>query len=413
MPTNPLTLTDLLSLNNMGAYYEHKVLTEAPYLSENYFPAQKIGSNALKYLQTSVSAPVLANASNYDAQSLPTNRDDFQEQLFSTQFFRDESVLNESDIMEIEQAYANNDDAYLATLIGNLFDDKTKGLSSMRARREWLGMQALMNGKIDMHSNGIHLQLDYGGKQEFQQDATTDWSDAKEANVMKDIRMALDEMRKFGLKPNQIIMNTNTFRWLQSSEKLKSTVPTQNINIANGELFDSQVGDFFAQIFKLNIVCYDGQYQDSDVDDRQHSNQGFHSYIPDGKVVLMNAPLPDAAFLIPTSLARPVVTTGGGMQTVGKMNFAPTPEEYGMRSGKFPAGSVQLFDTGVAFHEYQNDKYYRTEDITSMNVLPSLEGATQIFRMNVTGQSSDNGSAPKTDNSQSNGNSGQTTPPKA
>lgn len=396
-----LTLDDILSLNNMGAYYEHKKLTEAPYLSESYFPAQKIGSNALKYLQTNVSAPVLANASNYDAQSLPTNRDDFQESLFQTQFFRDESVLNEGDIMQIEQAFANNDDGYLATLIGNLFDDKTKGLASMRARREWLGMQALMNGSIDMHSNGIHLKLDYGSKKEFQDTSNTDWSDKNEANIYKDVQHVLDTMRKFGIKPNQIVMNTNTFRWMQDSAKLKATVPTQNINIANGQLFDSQVGDFFAQAFRLNIVCYDGQYQDRDVDDRQHSNQGFHSYIPDGKVVFMNAPLPADDFLIPTSISRPVVTNGGGIQSIGKMNFAPTPEEYGMRSGKFQAGSVQLFDTGVAYHEYENEKYYRTEDITSMNVLPSLEGAMQIFRLTVSGQ---NNGQQQTDNNGGNGN---------
>lgn len=385
-------ISELVSPKTMGVLYKQDVLENPPYLSESYFKGQKIGTNVLKYLQTTSGAPTLAAASTLDAKPTPLNRGGFQDKFFKTQFFRITSVLTEQDLQDINNALQNGDTQYAATLIDKLYDDKTGGLNAMRARRNYLGMQAMVFGKIAMVSNGVRLNIDYGGDSDFYSSvdnkSNSDWSDHKNANPYLDIRNARDQMKRKGILPNQIVMNSTTFRWIQASEKMKATLPTQNINIANGELLEAQVVDFLKNTFKLNVVIYDGVFKDSDIG---NNSEQYNQYIPDGKVLLISAPLPDDSFILNGSSNSNTSAQGAANQQLGAMNFAPTPEELGMRNGHFNANELTFFDIGVTFRESYNKILVQTEDITSMNVLPSLEGANNIFRMNVASNVSDNG----------------------
>lgn len=395
------SFAELRSLQNMAAWYQRRVDALPPYFAESYLPDQAISSDSLKYLVSQVSAPVLAAASTYDASPTPSNRDAFQEKLMSTQFFRTSSTLTEEDEMKIQTALSGNQtDGYLQTVIKNLFNNQTNDALSMRARRNYLGTKAIIDAKIPLKVGGQTQIFQFDVKPDFQQESVTDWSNSKEANVYKDVKRVLKTMRQIGLIPNQAIMNDNTFEMIQNSDKLKNTVPSNNVNITDGILSESQVADYFKKEFKLAIVRCDDVYRESDL--KATDNAVLKQYIPDGKIAFVFAPLPDASFIVQgTNTSQvPNIRTG---EWLGHMNFAPTPEKVGLMSGRYNSNDVITFDTGVTFHKYMDQRLAREEDLTSMNVFPSLEGSQTIFRLTVSGQNTDSNDQ-KPDNKNDNGN---------
>ncbi|MGF7436768.1 major capsid protein [Lentilactobacillus senioris] len=369
-------IDELTNLKAMSVYYERKLLTLPPYLSESYFPATKIATDMLSYLTQKQGAPVMAKASTYDAQAIPMNREKFNKEYFQTNFFRSASALNETDLEEINRALFNGDDTLVKSLILGLFDDKTKMLLGMRTRREWMAMQALMTGKINLSSNGVNTLIEYATDEDLNSDVDVAWSDTTNANPIEDMRKAITAMKHKGITPNQVLMNDDTFRMLLNNERIKTTLWPANFDTSKMMMTEDQAVDFIVRNLHVIPVVYDQGF----VDEEATGTDKFTPFLTPGKVVLMNAP-------IPQQFAKTGSSSTGLVQSasvIGHMAFAPTPEELGLRNGKIASNTVQFFDTGVAYHEYFNDSLVQTEDLVSMNCLPSFEGSQSVFRLTIT-----------------------------
>lgn len=380
-------ISELLTLPNMAVYYERKVLTLPPYISESYFPATKIATDILSYLNKSQGSPVLAKASKYDAQPVPGNREPFGKEVFRTNFFRSKSVLNEQDLEELNAANIHGDDALLTSLLANMFDDKTQLLVNMRARREWLAMQALMLGKINLLSNGVKADVAYPSDQDFESTVKTSWTNTDDSDPITDMQAAIDIMKSKGQIPNQVLMNTATFRQIQNSERIKTSFYPSGVDVTKVRLKQDDVVDAIMSELHVVPVVYDQGF----VDQEATGTKNFTPYVPTGKIVLMNAPLPQGNYVMTGSTSTGATPSAN---IIGHMAFAPTPEELGARNGKIMPENIQIFDTGVAFHEYSNPQLVQTEDIVSMNVLPSFEGSRGVFRMDVNPAAASTGDTP-------------------
>lgn len=368
-------ISELTNLTAMAAYYERKVLTLPPYAGETYFPSTKIATDMLTYLNQKQGAPVLAQAAKYDAAAKPINRDEFAKETFATNFFRSASALNEQDLEEINRAMFNQDDQLVKSLIVSLFDDKTKLLLGMRSRREWMAFQALMTGKVELLSNGVESIVEYQTEPDFKSTVDTSWDDTQASNPIEDLRAAIKAMKRKGTTPNQVIMNDDTFTMIQHNEKVKATLYATNANTPQVILREDVVVDFIKSELHVIPVVYDQGFIDAEAT----GTTDFTPFIPAGKVVLLNGPVP-AQFAKTGSSNSGLVQSS---QVIGHMAFAPTPEELGVRNGKIASNAIQFFDTGVAYHEYFNDKLVETEDLVSMNVLPSFEGSRGVYRLTV------------------------------
>lgn len=378
MPENITNIGDIVNLQSLAVFYERKILTLPPYLTESYFPSIKIATDVLQYLSSTVNAPHLAASSKYDASPKPSNRKGFGKEIFSTNFFRTASAVNEKDLEDINRAFNDNDDSLMKSLIVKLFDDKSQELLNHRARREWMGMQALMNGEIKLKSNGVTNDVIYPTDEDFQSEVATYWTDTANSNPIKDLRNALDDMRKKGQFPNQVLMNTDTFRLIQDSESVKASLYMSNANAAKMQLTEGVVVDWIKSQLHVTPVVYDQGF----IDEEATGTLNFTPFVPDGKVVLLSAPIPSQFALAGTVTATAVQPA----QVLGHMSFAPTPEELGARAGRIDSNSVQILDTGVAYHECFNQKLVQSEDLVSMNCLPSFEGSKGVYRLTVTKQ---------------------------
>lgn len=368
------TIAEITGLPAMALYYVQKLKVMPPYAGETYFPATKIATDILSYLTKNQTAPKLAKASTYDASPVPINREGFEKEWFGTNFFRSTSVLNEADLEEINRAIYTNDDTLVKALIVQLFDDKTGQLLGMRTRREWMAMQAIMTGKVALQSNGVTRMVEYAKDPDFQGTAKIDWSDHDNSDPYTDIYKAIKTMKAKGIVPNQILMNDDTFQDLRNNERIKQTILPVGFDFSKIIISEDKVVDFIRSEFHVTPVVYDQGFEDEEAT----GTTGFTPFVTGDSVVLMNAPIP-AEFAKTGSSSATMPTTQG----IGHMAFAPTPEELGVRNGRIAANTIQIFDTGVAYHEYFNDKLVQTQDLVSMNCLPALEGSRAIFRLAV------------------------------
>ena len=361
-------IAEINTPKNMAAWYEQKILTMPPYIGELYFPSIKVQTDLLSYLMQNQRAPMLTAQSSYDSRPTPINRDKFEQKVMHTKFFRSAMAMNEKDLVELNQAIVNQDDSLVTTAIKKLFDNKVQPLLDMRARREWLDMQALVNGQISI--NPLEPTLIYESDSRLNLEASTDWTDTENSDPFKDITDAVDILKKtHGIVPNQILMNTSTLRLFRHNEKLKATLFANNANTKNMWLQESAVVNAMLDELHIVPVVYDQGYEDE--------NGTFYPYVPDGKVVIMNAP-------IPQSFAKNGGNTSTGVSTgqpVGHMAFAPTPEELQNQLGNIPSKDIQFYDTAVAYHEYFDQGLSQFQTMISMNCLPTLEGGRTIVRM--------------------------------
>lgn len=361
-------IAEINTPKNMAAWYEQKILTMPPYIGELYFPSIKVQTDLLSYLMQNQRAPMLTAQSSYDSRPTPINRDKFEQKVMHTKFFRSAMAMNEKDLVELNQAIINQDDSLVTTAIKKLFDNKVQPLLDMRARREWLDMQALVNGQISI--NPLEPTLIYESDNRLNLEASTDWTDTENSDPFKDITDAVDTLKKtHGIVPNQILMNTSTLRLFRHNEKLKATLFANNANTKNMWLQESAVVNAMLDELHIVPVVYDQGYEDE--------NGTFYPYVPDGKVVIMNAP-------IPQSFAKNGGNTSTGVSTgqpVGHMAFAPTPEELQNQLGNIPSKDIQFYDTAVAYHEYFDQGLSQFQTMISMNCLPTLEGGRTIVRM--------------------------------
>lgn len=361
-------IAEINTPKNMAAWYEQKILTMPPYIGELYFPSIKVQTDLLSYLMQNQRAPMLTAQSSYDSRPTPINRDKFEQKVMHTKFFRSAMAMNEKDLVELNQAIVNQDDSLITTAIKKLFDNKVQPLLDMRARREWLDMQALVNGQISI--NPLEPTLIYESDSRLNLEASTDWTDTENSDPFKDITDAVDTLKKtHGIVPNQILMNTDTLRLFRHNEKLKATLFANNANTKDMWLQESAVVNAMLDELHIVPVVYDQGYEDE--------NGTFYPYVPDGKVVIMNAP-------IPQSFAKNGGNTSTGVSTgqpVGHMAFAPTPEELQNQLGNIPSKDIQFYDTAVAYHEYFDQGLSQFQTMISMNCLPTLEGGRTIVRM--------------------------------
>ncbi|WP_338230796.1 major capsid protein [Lactiplantibacillus paraxiangfangensis] len=373
-----LNIDQLVTLKALAEWYDQKVLTLPPFLTESYFPGIKIGTDLVQYLVSHGEAPKLAKASTYDAQPVPVNREEFEKETFSTSFFRNTMALNENDLEELNRALFNSDDALVDTVLRRIFDDETKQLLGHRARREWMGMQALMTGEIKLASGGVKSSVTYQTRDGFNSTSNVKWTDTAKSTPIDDLQSAIDAMKKVGIVPNQVVMNTETFRLIQRNESVKATLLANNANTPNVRLTQSQAVDYLQTELHITPVIYDQGFIDKDAT----GNDDFTPYVPTGKIALFNAPIPEQFALTGTGSTGVV----DGTQPIGHMAFAPTPEELAVRNGELPGNTVQTFDIGVTYHVYYDQRMARKETLVSMNCLPTFEGSLGVFRMTVTDQ---------------------------
>lgn len=338
-----MSIFDLVTSQELTAYWEVISQNEAPYLLESLFPNDKKRGLDLKWIKGSKGLPAVLKTSAFDVQAIARPRIGFDKISTEMPFFKESTYIDEELRQELNMVLETGNQAYIDSVMNRVFDDEMQLLRAARASRERMRAQLLTSGTIAMTANGQTFLYDYGLPSGHKSEVTTSWSDAS-SDPIEDMRAAAEKiLEDTGEVITRAIMNSKTLGYLRNNTKIQKSIYVMTNGV--GSVTNQKVIDFVQDQLDITIGVDDQKYKDE-----AGTTQKF---IPDDTVTL----LPDG--------------------TLGKTWFGTTPEESDLMTSN--VANVSIVDTGVAVTTIQKSDPVNVETKVSMICLPSFEMADTIY----------------------------------
>lgn len=339
-----MTIFDLMSSNELVAYWEELLQDEAPYPTEELFPADKKRGLDLKWLKGAKGLPVVLKTSAFDAAAIPRARIGFEKLSAEMPYFKESAYIDEELRQELNIVLETGNQTYIDAVMNRIFDDELRLLRGARASRERMRMQALTTGIVAMASNGQAFTYDFGIPDDNKVTVDTSWSDYDNSDPIEDIRVLKEDiLQRTGIVCTRAMCDTKTWRDIRNNNKIKSAIFALKSTV--GAITDSMLREYISdQLDGLVVRVNDKRYTDEQGQTKAFMPTNTFVMFPDG--------------------------------TLGKTWFGTTPAESDLMTGN--AANVTITETGVAVTTTQKVDPVQVETIVSMICLPSFEGADGV-----------------------------------
>lgn len=339
-----MTIFDLMTSQNLTAYWEELIQDEAPYPCEELFPDDKKRGLDLKWIKGSKGLPVVLKTSAFDVFAVPRPRIGFEKLTAEMPYFKESTYIDEELRQELNVVLETGNQAYIDSVMNKIFDDETQLLRGAAASRERMRMMALTTGVVTMANNGQAFTYDYGIPNAHKSEVPISWSDHTNSDPLEDIRIAKEKIQDdTGVVPTRAMCSGKTWRDIRNNDNIKKSIFVLSNGV--GAVSDRQLRQYIQDELELTVVVNDKRYNDE--------NGQSTKYMPDDTFVLF----PEG--------------------DLGKTWFGTTPAESDLMSSS--VANVSITDTGVAVTTVQKADPVNVETIVSMICLPSFEAADQVY----------------------------------
>lgn len=344
-----MTIFDLMTSQELTAYWEELVQDEAPYPCEELFPDDKKRGLELKWLKGAKGLPIVLKTSAFDVHAIPRPRIGFEKLTAEMPYFKESTYIDEELRQELNMVLETGNQAYIDSVMNKIFDDEVQLLRGARASRERMRMMALTTGVVSMANNGQTFTYDYQVPATHKVNAVTAWSDHANSDPMEDIRLAKEKIQDdTGEVLTRAMCDGATWRHIRNNDKIKKAIFVLTNGV--GAISDAKLRQYLLDELEIVVV----------VNDKRYKNEAGQSvkYMPANTFVLF----PDG--------------------DLGKTWFGTTPAESDLMTSN--VANVSITDTGVAVTTVQKADPVQVETIVSMICLPSFEGANKIYIIDTT-----------------------------
>jgi hypothetical protein len=346
----PRTIFDLVTAGDITAYWEEKIENTIPYLGEELWTSQQKLGLKLEWIKGASGLPVVLKPSAYDAVAQKRDRIGFEKLEAEMPFFKESMYINEELRQQLNMVLETGNQAYINTIVNNIFNDEINLLDGARAQRERIRMMALTTGYVSISANGQSYDYDYGIPDNHKIDVTANggkaWSDP-DATIVDDIRDALDTIENdTGVRPTRGVYNRSLMKYLRKNNEIRQAI---NGSDSTAPVSDTKIRSYIIDELNVEIVPYSKKYK---------NEAGVETnYVEDDILVLF----PDG-----------ILGTGW---------FGTTPEQSDLMSGT--AANVSITDTGVAVTTSKKVDPVNVDTKVSMIYLPDFPTADQVAIMDI------------------------------
>ena len=337
-----MTIFDLITSQEITAYWETLMQDEAPYPAEELFPDDKKRGLTLKWLKGASGQPIVLKVSAFDTTAVPRPRIGFEKLSAEMPYFKESKYIDEEMRQELNMVLETGNQAYIDTIMNKIFEDKTELLRGARASRERMRMMALSTGVVSMAANGQSFTFDYGVT--HKSTVTVDWETTATSDPIEDMRKAIEKIYDdTGAVITRGMCDRKTWRDLRNSEKIKKDifVLTNGVGAISDKKLEQYILDELGVTIKVNSMRY------------KDESGTTVAYMPTDTMVLF----PDGP--------------------LGKTWFGTTPAESDLMSSN--VANVSITDTGVAVTTVTKADPVNVETIVSMICLPDFPLADQVY----------------------------------
>lgn len=341
------TIFDLVTAPELTSYWETFSKDDPPYLGETLWNTNKKLGLDIKWIKGAQGSPVVLKPSAFDVNAVPRPRIGFDRLSAQMPFFKESTYIDEELRQQLNMVLETGNQAYIDSVLNQVFNDEMTLLRGARARREMMRMMMLTTGSIAISANGQNYSYDYGVPSGHKGTVSKSWSDTT-ADILADIRGWQDKVEEdTGVRPTRAVCNMKTWGYIKKNDIISKAIYV----VAGGGILvsDARVRALLMEELGLEVTVYSKLY----IGDTGLSTQ----YVPD-----------DTFVLFPTG-------------TLGTTWFGTTPEESDLMSGS--VANVSITDTGVAVCTSKKVDPVNVETKVSMICLPSFEAADQIFIADV------------------------------
>lgn len=341
-----MSIFDLVKSDALVAYWETLATQQPPYLGEELFPSQQKLGLDLKWIKGAKGLPVVLLPSAYDVKSKKRDRIGFDKLSAEMPFFKESTMIDEEMRQQLNMVIATGNQAYVDSVLNNVFDDEMRLLVGARAQRERMRMQALTTGAISISANGQAYDYDYQIPEGHKHTVATSWSNPA-ATIIDDIRECLDKIEEdTGVRPSRAVCSSKTWKYLRTNTEIRNAILGNSSAVPVSE---SAIKAYISDELQLEVVVYSKKYKDE---------AGVEQKFVDDDIFVM---FPSGA--------------------LGTSWFGTTPEQSDLMSGT--AANVTITDTGVAVTTTKETDPVNVDTKVSMIFLPSFEAADQVFILDV------------------------------
>lgn len=341
-----MTIFELVKSEAIVAYWETLVTQQPPYLGEELFPAQQKLGLDIKWIKGAKGLPVVLLPSAYDVKAKKRDRIGFSKMAAQMPFFKESTSIDEEQRQQLNMVLETGNQAYIDSVINNVFDDETRLLLGARAQRERMRMQALTTGAISISANGQNYDYDYGMPDDHKSTVSVSWSN-EDAPIYDDIKAALDKIEDdTGVRPTRAVCSSKTWGYFLKNKYFRAAL---NGNNSNAPVRENQIKAYIKEELDLDIVKYSKKFKDESGVEKQFVADDVFTMFPAGDL--------------------------------GTSWFGTTPEQSDLMTGS--TANVTITDTGVAVTTTKETDPVNVNTKVSMIFLPSFESADQVYILDV------------------------------
>lgn len=339
-----MTIFDLVTSQEITAYWETLSQDEAPYPCEELFPNQKKIGLSLKWLKGSRGLPVVLKTSAFDVHAIPRPRIGFEKLSAEMPYFKESTYIDEELRQELNMVLETGNQAYIDSIMNRIFDDEMNLLRAARASRERMRMMALTTGTISMASNGQAFTYDYQVPAAHKSTVNTSWSSVQTADPIEDIRVAKQLIQdETGVVITRAMCDGITWRNIRRNVNIQKQIYVLSNGV--GSISDAKLQQYILDELGITVVINDKRYIDESGNTVKFMPTNTFVLFPDGDL--------------------------------GNTWFGTTPAESDLMSSG--VANVSITDTGVAVTTVKKADPVNVETIVSQICLPSFEQANNIY----------------------------------
>ena len=341
-----MTIYELVTADSITSYWEEAAGGLPPYLGDELFPSDKKLGLQLDWIKGSRGLPVVLKPSAYDVKAVKRPRIGFSKLTTQMPFFKESTGIDEETRQKLNMVMETGNQAYIDSVMNQVFDDETELLKGARAQRERMKMMLLTTGAISIAANGQAYDYDYGMPQDHKGEVTVSWSNP-DADIYSDIEKILDKIEDdTGIRPERAVVSQKTWGYFRKNKYFRNAILGNN---SAAPVSDDQIRTYLKDNLEIEVVKYTKKYID------EAGNK--QAYVPDDVFVAF----PKGA--------------------LGKGWFGTTPEESDLMSGT--TANVSITDTGVAVTTVKETDPVNVDTKVTMIFLPSCPTIDQIYILDV------------------------------
>lgn len=342
-----MSIFDLIVSAEIAAYWNELSQHEAPYVGEELWEDDKKRGLDIKWIKGSKGLPIALKASAFDAASIARPRLKFDKLSAQMPYFKESKYIDEESRQELNIVIETGNQAYIESVVKNVFDDQLDLIRGARATRERMRMMILTTGAVAMESNGQIYSYDYQVPEEHKGEAVVSWNDFENSDPINDITLALDKIEEdTGVRPTRAMCNATVWKNLRQNKAIKDSIYVMAQGAVT-RISDDKLRQFILDETGISIYKNDKRFIDETGGSQKFCPDNTISFFPDGKL--------------------------------GKTWFGTTPAESDLMASN--VANVSIVDTGVAITTVEHADPVNVETIVSMICLPDFPVADQIYIM--------------------------------